>query len=215
MGCERMIRILIADDHPIVREGLKRILGTFPDLSVVGEAASGPEAVEQARRTQANVVLLDVSMPGRGGIETAQELKRLLPGVRILILTVHAEDHFAIRCLREGADGYLTKDAAPQVLVEAIRKIHGGGKYISLALAERLALNLDTSIERPPHERLSTRELEIMLRIAAGKTVGEIAGDLNLSVKTISTYRTRVLEKMNLKNNAEIMRYAVDQRLDI
>jgi DNA-binding NarL/FixJ family response regulator len=210
-----MIRILIADDHPIVREGLKRILGAVPDLTVVGEAASGPEAVEQARKTQANVVLLDVSMPGRGGIETAQELKRLVPGIRILILTVHVEDHFAIRCLREGADGYLTKDAAPQLLVEAVRKIHGGGKYISLALAERLALNLDASAERPPHERLSTRELEIMLRIAAGKTVGEIAADLNLSVKTVSTYRTRVLEKMSLKNNAEIMRYAVDQGLDV
>jgi two-component system, NarL family, invasion response regulator UvrY len=209
-----MIRVLLADDHPIVREGLKRILEAVPDVAVVGEAASGPEAVDLARRHRAEVVLLDVSMPGRGGIETAHDLKRAVPGVRILILTVHAEDHYAIRCLREGADGYLTKDAAPQLLVEAVRKIHGGGKYISLALAERLALNLDAGFERPPHERLSAREFEIMLQIAGGKTVGEIASGLNLSVKTVSTYRARILEKMSLKNNAEIMRYAMQQGLE-
>jgi len=209
-----MIRILVADDHPIVREGLKRILEAVPDFSVVAEAASGPEAVDLARRHHADVVLLDVTMPGRGGIETAHDLKRAVPGIRILILTVHAEDHYAIRCLREGADGYLTKDAAPQLLVEAVRKVHSGGKYISLALAERLALNLDASRELPPHERLSAREFEIMVHIAGGKTVGEIAAGLNLSVKTVSTYRTRILEKMNLKNNAEIMRYAMQQGLD-
>jgi two-component system, NarL family, invasion response regulator UvrY len=209
-----MIRILVADDHPIMRAGLRHILEEVPDLTVVGAAESGPEAVDLAKRHHAEVVLLDVTMPGRGGIETAHDLKRAVPGIRILMLTVHAEDHYAIRCLREGADGYLTKDAAPQLLVDAVRKIHGGGKYISLALAERLALNLDASRDRPPHERLSSREFEIMVLIARGKAVGEIAVNLNLSVKTISTYRGRILQKMNLKNNAELMRYAMEQGLD-
>jgi DNA-binding NarL/FixJ family response regulator len=209
-----MIRILVADDHPIVREGLKRILDAQPDFTVVAEAANGPEAVDLAHRQQADVVLLDVSMPGRGGIETTHEVKRRVPQAHVLILTVHAEDHFAIRCLREGADGYLTKDAAPERLVEAVRKVHQGGKYVSAALAERLALNLDTQGARPPHERLSTREFDVMRFLAAGRTVSEIAADLNLSVKTVSTYRTRILEKMGMKNNAEIMRYAVDEGLD-
>jgi len=208
-----MIRVLIADDHPIFKEGLKRIVEGVADFTVVGEAASGPEAVDVARRSQPNVVLLDVAMPGRGGIETAQELKRLVPGVHVLMLTVHVEDHFAIRCLREGADGYLTKDAAPQVLVDAVRKVHAGGKYVSPVLAELLALNLDADHGKAPHERLSTRELEIMRLIATGQTVGEIAESLNLSVKTVSTYRTRILEKMNLKNNAEIMLYAIHQEI--
>ena len=208
-----MIRVLIADDHPIFKEGLKRIVEGVADFTVVGEAASGPEAVDVARRSQPNVVLLDVAMPGRGGIETAQELKRLVPGVRVLMLTVHVEDHFAIRCLREGADGYLTKEAAPQVLVDAVRKVHAGGKYVSPVLAELLALNLDADHDKAPHERLSTRELEIMRLIATGQTVGEIAENLHLSVKTVSTYRTRILEKMNLKNNAEIMLYAIHQEI--
>lgn len=208
-----MIRVLIADDHPIFKEGLKRIVEGVPDFTVVGEAASGPEAVEVARHSHPSVVLLDVAMPGRGGIETAQELKRLVPGVRVLMLTVHVEDHFAIRCLREGADGYLTKDAAPQVLVDAVRKVHAGGKYVSPALAELLALNLDADHGKAPHERLSTRELEIMRLIATGQTVSEIAENLHLSVKTVSTYRTRILEKMNLKNNAEIMLYAIHQEI--
>jgi len=208
-----MIRVLIADDHPIFKEGLKRIVEGVPDFTVVGEAASGPEAVEVARHSHPSVVLLDVAMPGRGGIETAQELKRLVPGVRVLMLTVHVEDHFAIRCLREGADGYLTKDVAPQVLVEAVRKVNAGGKYVSPALAELLALNLDADHDKAPHERLSTRELEIMRLIATGQTVSEIAEHLHLSVKTVSTYRTRILEKMNLKNNAEIMLYAIHQEI--
>jgi DNA-binding NarL/FixJ family response regulator len=210
-----MIRVVVADDHPIMREGLKRILGGVADLVVVGEAGSGPETLDLARQTQANVVLLDVSMPGRGGLETVQELKRQVPGVRILMLTVHPEDDFAIRCLREGADGYLTKDAAPELLVEAVRKIHAGRKYVSPALAELLAMNLDAGHEKAPHERLSARELEILRLIAGGKTVGEIGAELHLSVKTVSTYRARILEKTGLKNNASIMRYAVEHRLDV
>jgi len=208
-----MIRVLIADDHPIFKVGLKRIVEGVPDFTVVGEAASGPETVDVARRSQPNVVLLDVAMPGRGGIETAQELKRLVHGVRVLMLTVHVEDHFAIRCLREGADGYLTKDAPPEVLVDAVRKVHAGGKYVSPVLAELLALNLEPGREQIPHERLSTRELEILRLIASGQTVSEIAESLHLSVKTVSTYRSRILEKMSLKNNAEIMLYVVHHEI--
>lgn len=208
-----MIKILIADDHVIVREGLKRIIEASGGMQVVAEAGSGQEALDKAKATHPEVVLLDVSMPGRGGLETAQELKRRDPRVRILMLTVHPEDHFAVRCLKEGADGYLTKDVASEQLVLAIRKVHSGGKYISPNLAERLATLLDSGIGRPPHEVLSDREFEVLRRIGAGKTVGEIAVELNLSVKTISTYRARILEKMNMRNNAELMRYVVDQGL--
>jgi DNA-binding NarL/FixJ family response regulator len=158
-------------------------------------------------------VVMDLSMPGRGGLETTHELKRLLPAVRILMLTTHPEDHFAVRALREGTDGYMTKDTRPEVLVSAIRQLHGGRKYISSTLAEHLALSLRDRTGGPPHQRLSTRELEILLMIGAGKTVGQIARELNLSVKTVSTYRTRILEKMNLRNNAEIMRYVLEQDL--
>jgi DNA-binding NarL/FixJ family response regulator len=209
-----VIRVLLADDHPLVREGLKRILEKEADISVVGEAGSGPEALDLARRSPADVVVLDLAMPGGGGLETAQEIKRRAPRTRILILTAHAEDHLAIRCLREGADGYLTKTAAPKLLVEAVRKVQAGGKYISPALAERLAESLGAGYQAPPHERLSTRELEIFRLIAAGRTVSEIAADLHLSVKTVSTYRARILEKTGLKNNAEIMRYSIEEGLD-
>lgn len=209
-----MTRVLIADDHAIIREGLKRILEAAGDLDVVAEAGTGPEALDLARASRPDVVLLDVSMPGRDGLETAKDLKRQNPKVRILMLTVHPEDLFAVRCLKEGADGYMTKDAAPDQLVQAIRRLQRGGKYVSANLAERLAFQLDGELERPAHEDLSDREFEVLRRIGAGKTVGEIAAELNLSVKTISTYRARILEKMNLKNNAEIIRYAVEKGLD-
>jgi DNA-binding NarL/FixJ family response regulator len=208
-----MIRILIADDHVIVREGLKRIIEASGGMQVVAEASTGQEALEKAKVTHPEVVLLDVSMPGRGGLETAQELKKRDPRTRVLMLTVHPEDHFAVRCLKEGADGYLTKEVASEQLVQAIHKVYGGGKYVSPSLAERLAFSLDSGFGRAPHEALSDREFEVLRRIGAGKTVGEIASELNLSVKTISTYRARLLEKMNMKNNAEIMRYVVDQGL--
>jgi DNA-binding NarL/FixJ family response regulator len=209
-----MIRILVADDHTIVREGLKAILERAGDFEVVAEAATGAEAVERARASRPDVVLLDVSMPGRDGLETAKDLKRQNPKVRILMLTFHPEDLFAVRCLKEGADGYMTKDAAPQQLVEAIRRIQRGGKYVSPNLAERLAFQLDGELDRPAHEILSDREFDVLRRIGSGKTVGEIGAELHLSVKTISTYRARILEKMNLRNNAEIIRYAVEQGLD-
>lgn len=208
-----MIKILIADDHAIVRAGLKRIIGETHDMEVVAEAATGAEALERARHTIPDVVVLDVSMPGRGGLDTLKELKRLLPKTRVLVLSMHPEDQFGPRFLREQADGYMTKESAPELLIGAIRKVHAGGKYLSAALAERLASNLDRDLDRPPHELLSAREFEVLRLIAAGKTVGEIGAELRLSVKTVSTYRTRILQKMNLKNNAELMHYAMQAGL--
>ncbi len=205
-----MTKVLIADDHPILREGLKRILETADDLQVVAEATTGPETLDRTRTSRPDVVLLDVSMPGRDGLEVARDLKRLDRNLRILILTVHPEDHFAVRCLKEGADGYMTKDTAPEQLVQAIRRLQRGGKYISPSLAERLALNLCEGVGGAAHEALSERELQVMRRIGAGRTVGEVAAELHLSVKTVSTYRARILEKMNLRTTAEMIRYAVE-----
>jgi two-component system invasion response regulator UvrY len=203
-----MIRVLIADDHSIFRIGLKRTLESAPDMVLAGEAATGEETLVKARQSNPNVVLLDVSMPGRGGVETAQELKRVNPRVRVLMLTMHPEDQYAVLCLKLGADGYITKDVPPEVLLEAVRKVASGRKYVSSNLAERLATDLSGSGDRPAHELLSSREFEVMRKIAAGRTTGEIAAELHLSVKTVSTYRSRVLQKMNLKTNADIMHYA-------
>jgi two-component system, NarL family, invasion response regulator UvrY len=203
-----MIRVLIADDHAIFRMGSRRALEVAPDMLVVGEAASGEESVVKARETTPDVVLLDVSMPGRGGLETAQDLKRANPRLKVLMLTVHPEDQYAVLCLRLGADGYITKDAPPDLLLQAVRRVAAGGKYVSSNLAERLATDLATGGERQPHEMLSSREFEVMRKIAAGRTTSEIAAELHLSVKTVSTYRTRVLQKMNLRTNSDIMHYA-------
>ena len=203
-----MIRVLIADDHSIFRIGLKRTLESAPDMVVAGEAATGEETLVKARESNPNVVLLDVSMPGRGGVETAQELKRVNPRVRVLMLTMHPEDQYAVLCLKLGADGYITKDVPPEVLLEAVRKVASGRKYVSSNLVERLATDLSGSGDRPAHELLSSREFEVMRKIAAGRTTGEIAAELHLSVKTVSTYRSRVLQKMNLRTNADIMHYA-------
>jgi len=203
-----MIRVLIADDHSIFRIGLKRTLESAPDMVVAAEAATGEETLVKARECNPNVVLLDVSMPGRGGVETAQELKRVNPRVRVLMLTMHPEDQYAVLCLKLGADGYVTKDVPPEVLLEAVRKVASGRKYVSTNLAERLATDLSGAGDRPAHELLSSREFEVMRKIAAGRTTGEIAAELHLSVKTVSTYRSRVLQKMNLRTNADIMHYA-------
>ena len=205
-----MIKVLVDDDHAIFREGLKKVLETAGGITVVAEAATGEQALEMARAHHPEVVVLDVSMPGRGGIETVQELKRRDPRTRVLVLTMHPEDHFAVRCLREGADGYLTKDAGPELLLAAVRKIAAGGKYVSPALAERLAFNLDANFGQPAHEKLSHREFQVMRLIGAGKTASEIAVELHLSVKTVSTYRARILQKMNMRTNSEIMHYAIE-----
>jgi two-component system, NarL family, invasion response regulator UvrY len=208
-----MIRIAIADDHVMFRDGLKRLLETEPLMELVGEASDGREAVDMVRKTSPDVLLLDVSMPGRDGLEIVQELKQHDPRLRILMLTAHPEDHYAIRCLKSGADGYMTKQQAVDELIAAIRKVYSGGKYISSTLAETLALSLQTDFGKAPHEILSDREFQVMRMIASGMTVSEVAAELCLSVKTISTYRTRILEKMQLKNNAQITQYCLKEDL--
>lgn len=207
-----MIKILIADDHAIVRRGLRQILAETHDMIVAGEAHDGQELIDKVRAERWDVVILDISMPGRGGLDILKQLKSEHPKLPVLMLTMHPEDQYAVRVLRAGASGYLTKESAPDHLVEAIRKVARGGKYISAHLAETLAFNLE-SIERPLHELLSDREFQVMRMIASGKTVREIGEELSLSVKTISTYRARILEKMRMKNNAEITHYMIRKEL--
>jgi DNA-binding NarL/FixJ family response regulator len=208
-----MIRLLIADDHAVVRRGLKEILTAESDMVLVGEARSGPELLALARKERVDVVVLDITMPGRSGLEVLKELRQELPRVRILVLSMHPEDQYAVRALRAGAAGYLTKESAPDELVKAIRRIVAGGRYVSASLAEHLALGLSDDAERSPHERLSDREYQVLCLLASGKSVSDVAEELALSVKTVSTYRARILEKMNLKNNAELTRYAIENHL--
>jgi two-component system invasion response regulator UvrY len=204
-----MIRILLADDHPLYREGVKRVCEATEDLVVVAEAATGEEALRKAKASQPDVVVLDVAMPGRGGLETARELKRRMPRVRVLMLTMVAEDHLAMRSLREGADGYMNKSADTALLLAAIRKLHSGGKYVSPELGERLAMALGTGPGGTAQEVLSVRELEILRLVGMGSTVREIAGQLHLSVKTVGTYQARMRDKLQLRTQAELIRYAV------
>jgi len=208
-----MIRILIADDHAIVRRGLKQILAEESGMTVAGEAQNAQEVLDLVRKQAWDVVVLDIAMPGRGGLDVLKEIKPEYPQLPVLILSMHPEDQYAIRALKAGAAGYLTKESAPEELVKAIRKVLAGGKYVSASLAEKLALALEADDQKPPHETLSDREYQVMCLIASGKTVGEIADELSLSVKTISTYRARILEKMSLKSNAALTHYAVQQRL--
>jgi DNA-binding NarL/FixJ family response regulator len=207
-----MIKVLIADDHAIVRRGLKQIIAEEPDMIVAGEARSDAEALELARHCESDVIILDIPLPGRSGLDILKELQHEYPNLPILILTMHTEEQVAVRAFKAGAAGYLTKESAPEELIQALRKVAGGGRYVSPALAERLALRVANQ-EQPLHEILSDREYQVLHFIAIGKTVSEIAKQLSLSVKTISTYRSRVLEKMHLKNNAELMRYAVTHQL--
>jgi len=208
-----VIKILVADDHAIVREGLKQIVADTTDMVVAGEAADGQEVLEQVRKEEWDLILLDISMPGRGGIDTLKNLKVEKPALPVLILSMYPEEQYAIRALKAGAAGYLTKESAPEELIAAIRKVSGGGRYISAALADNLASHIETRTEKPLQESLSDREYQVMLMIASGKTVSEIAEELSLSVKTISTNRTRALRKMNMKNNAEMTRYAIKHGL--
>lgn len=208
-----MIRILIADDHAVVREGLKRIIADTSDMVVVEEASQGQDILEKIRKQSLDVVVLDITLPGVGGIEILKMVKREQINVPILILSMHPEEQYAVRVLKAGAAGYLTKESAPEQLVKAIRKVHNQGKYITPSLAEKLAFDLETDREKPPHEMLSDREYQVMRMIAKGQSLKQIAEKLRLSVKTISTYRSRILEKMNLKNNAEIIHYAMQKSL--
>ncbi len=207
------MKVLIADDHPVVRRGLRQVLADeYPSLSV-GEARDAGETLKLAREQDWDIILLDISMPGRSGLEVLKELKRGRPGVPVLILTSHPEEQYAVRVLKAGAAGYMTKESAAEHLIEGIRKAVRGGRYVSPSLAELLAASVGADVETPPHESLSDREYEVLCLIASGKAVGEIAEELSLSVKTVSTYRARILEKMGLKTNAELTRYALKNNL--
>ncbi len=208
------IRVLIADDHSIVRQGLRQILSDTPDLVVAGEASNGVEVMQLVRDGAWDVVLMDVSMPDRNGIDALKLIKKEFPRLPVLVLSMHPEEHYAVRALKAGAAGYLTKQSAPELLVSAIRQVAAGKKYVSPAVAEELAnAILDDDDERPPHEKLSDREYQTLVMISSGKTLTQIADELNLSVKTVSVYRARLLEKMKLKNNAELTHYGLKQGL--
>jgi DNA-binding NarL/FixJ family response regulator len=208
-----MIRILVADDHTVVREGIKQILAGREDMLVEDEVGSGQEVMCKVSRKHYDMLLLDISMPGKSGLEILEELKVVQPKLPVLILSMHPEEQYAVRTLRAGAAGYLTKASAPEELICAIQKVSKGGKYVTASLAEKLAFELDAGAEKPRHERLSNREYQVMLMLASGQSVSEVAEQLCLSAKTISTYRTRVLEKMDLKKNAELTLYAVKNNL--
>ena len=207
------MRILIADDHPIFRAGVKEILLKEKDVESIGEADTGHKVLELARKRRWDVVLLDLTMPGKDGLQVLPELRRERPELPILVLSAHPEDQLALRLLKSGAAGYLTKDKAPEVLLTAIRKVLRGEKYISESLAEKIALDTVSGATKSLHEMLSQREYQVMTMIAAGKTGKEIAKKLFLSIRTVSTYRARVLEKMNMKTNAELIRYALQNKL--
>jgi two-component system, NarL family, invasion response regulator UvrY len=208
-----LLRILVVDDHPIVRQGLKQTLAEAADVGEIGEAATGSQALDLVRQREWDAVVLDIGLPGRGGLDILKDIKQERPRLPVLILSMHPEDQYAIRALRAGAAGYLTKEAATEKLLEAIRKITTGGRFISQDLAERLAAELTVNTSGPPHASLSDREFEVLCLIGSGLSVGDIADRMSLSVKTVSTYRARILEKMRVKNNAELMQYVLTNRL--
>ena len=208
-----MIRVVIADDHTIVREGLKQLLLAASDLEIAGEARDGHEVLERVRNSDFDVLLLDMSMPGKSGMELIRQVKGEKPKLRILVPSMHAEHQYAVRAIKAGASGYLTKDSASRELVSAIRKVAGGGAYISPEVAEALALGAMPQAEGPPHATLSDREYQVFRMLAAGKSVSDIAAELNLSAKTVSTHKARLMEKMALDNQAELVRYAIKHRL--
>ena len=206
-------RILIADDHTLVREGLKQILSATPELEVVAEAMDGDQALAHVRSTEFDLALLDMSMPGLSGIDLIKRLKLERPKLRILVLSMHGEQQYAVRAFKAGASGYLTKDSASDQLVAAIRKIAAGGVYISAATAEQLAMGAMDAPGELPHRSLSDREFEVFRLLVAGTSITDIADGLHLSVKTVSTHKTRILQKMNMASTAELVRYAVENKL--
>jgi DNA-binding NarL/FixJ family response regulator len=210
-----MINVLIADDHAILRAGIKHLLSEYPDITVAGEASNGQEVLDAVRHGIWNALLLDMTMPGRSGIELIKQVKLLAPKLPILILSMHKEDVYAVRALKAGASGYLCKDNAEEQLVDALRKVAGGGLYITPTVAEKLAIDVlhGDRQDTPPHTRLSDREYQVFQMIAAGASVSDIAAKLNLSVKTVSTHKMHIQEKMGCANVADLVRYAIEHRL--
>jgi len=208
-----VIKIIIADDHIIIRAGIKQLLEGAHDMVVAGEASDGQKLIQEIQKNHYDVIVIDISMPGRNGIEIIKQIRASGDKTPILALSYYPEEQFAIRVLKAGACGYMNKDVQPEELVEAIYKVARGGTYISPAVAEKLAMNINMTQETSPHESLTDREHEVFLKIAGGMTVSEIADEMFLSVKTVSTYRARILEKLNLKNNAEITYYAIRNNL--
>jgi len=207
------MRVLIADDHAIVRRGLKETINESFPQTTFGEAQTAQEAIESVRRQDWDVVILDISMPGKSGLDILDDLKRLRPKLPVLFLSMHPEEQYAKRALKAGAAGYLTKESVPEELKMAVKRVLGGGRYVSATLAEKLAWDLRRGTDAPVHELLSDREFQVLRMIASGKTVKEIAGEISLSVKTVSTYRSRILEKTGLRTTAELIRYALQSQL--
>lgn len=208
-----MINILVTDDHPIVRNGLKLILSDEPDMKVTCEASNGPEALLKLKTNNVDVVILDISMPGMSGLEVLVQIRHLYPDLPVLMLSVLSEEVFAAKTLKAGASGFIHKESIPEELVKAVRKVSAGGLYISASLAEKFAGDMKAPVTKVLHENLSFREFQIMCMIASGKTPTEIADALCISIKTVSTYRSRVLEKMNMKNNSELTSYCMKEGL--
>ncbi len=208
-----MINVVIADDHSIVRRGFRQIIEETHDLRVVGEAADGQALLGWLRQGSCDIVVLDLSMPGQNGIELLEELRALYPGLQVLVMSMHAEDQYAVRVLKAGASGYMSKEHAADLLAPALRKIAAGGRYVSDTLGEMLAFNLGGDTNQAPHETLSNREFQVLVMLAQGKSASAIAADLMISVKTVSTYRSRILEKLGLASNAEMVRYALEKNL--
>ena len=207
------VRVLIADDHPVVRQGLKSMLATDPEVDVVGEARDGDEAFELAHKVDWDVAVLDYSMPGRGGVELLADVKHDYPEKPVLIMSIYPEDPHGLRALKAGAAGYISKETAGDELTAAVKKVATGGRYISSSLAEKLAMRLTPEQERPPHERLSDREYRVMWMLATGKTLHQIADEMHLSPSTVSTYRGRILKKLSLTTNVDLVHYAMKHRL--
>lgn len=209
-----MIRVIIADDHAIVREGLKQIVADSLDITIVGEASNGPELLEQLNAIPADVVVLDLTMPGRGGLDVLSTIKSTRPALPVLILSMHPADQYAVRVMRAGASGFLNKEAASTDLVNAIHTVADGRKYVSETVAEQLVTFISSPLSLAKHDLLSDREYQVMVKIASGRTITEVAEELSLSVKTVSTYRSRILDKMQLRTNAELTHYVITNGLD-
>jgi two-component system invasion response regulator UvrY len=206
-------RILIADDHRLVRKGIAQIIEESPGMEVAGEAGDGQEALDFVRAKTLDVVILDIAMPVRGGLDVLREMKAAKPDLKIIVLSMYPEEQYAIRSFRDGASAYLTKGSAPEELIQAIRTVAAGKRYITPSVADKLATFVEGGTEHPLHEDLSHRELQVLVRIASGKEVKEVAAELHLSVKTVSTYRSRILAKMGMSTNAQLIRYAIQHSL--